>query len=513
MSSTLSHVSPVPTAVALSDSAEGTDSIAEVSISPATPGDVASYQGLYHACMQRVEIFLAPYQGAETEAILNLMQQLWQRALAADWPHTRQSQWRYAARRLQPYATAAHKSHSTVLTPWVIQAKLIQLQPAQSAASCVKQMDLAEKIDAAPHSAEQALLEAGCYVGCVQDALQHSYYAGRVLAHWRNALQRLLADTAESSGQHVLALLSAITWQQSLVVILDDSVELTPLLHIRLQHMHASHAAALILVIAGEKSQASVLLEHTAAAGLGAETEPAVAAGKNADFPQLWCCDITCAAEAVLDFYSLQHLPVAFAVTLWGQLRLEHKAQCNHAGTIAGAAFWREAWHYDLCSEHAAIRLSHVLATQIAAQYHELQTHVCHAAANTHSDQLVRGSAASKACIAHQSAVQVHAHASDVAAEQDSAFILLAPGAEVCTQPVLEINHDQVRCTHGATVGELNQQALFYLQSRGLSRSEAQDLLQHAFVSEALDRWSSDRVAQYAQRQLDAQLTGGQHAE
>lgn len=55
------------------------------------------------------------------------------------------------------------------------------------------------------------------------------------------------------------------------------------------------------------------------------------------------------------------------------------------------------------------------------------------------------------------------------------------------TQPMLEIYADDVKCSHGATVGQLDEQALFYMQQRGISREEARMLLKFAFVGEVID--------------------------
>jgi Fe-S cluster assembly protein SufD len=65
--------------------------------------------------------------------------------------------------------------------------------------------------------------------------------------------------------------------------------------------------------------------------------------------------------------------------------------------------------------------------------------------------------------------------------------LLLSPEAEVDCKPQLEIFADDVKCSHGATVGELDAEQLFYLRSRGLPEAEARAMLVRAFVAEALD--------------------------
>ncbi|OGT91163.1 MAG: hypothetical protein A2298_04940 [Gammaproteobacteria bacterium RIFOXYB2_FULL_38_6] len=66
--------------------------------------------------------------------------------------------------------------------------------------------------------------------------------------------------------------------------------------------------------------------------------------------------------------------------------------------------------------------------------------------------------------------------------------LLLSDEAEIDTKPELEIYADDVQCSHGATIGQLDETALFYLQSRGIELLEAQNLLKQAFVFEIIDR-------------------------
>jgi len=91
---------------------------------------------------------------------------------------------------------------------------------------------------------------------------------------------------------------------------------------------------------------------------------------------------------------------------------------------------------------------------------------------------------------------------------------LLSGGARVDTKPRLEIYADDVKCAHGATTGQLDEEALFYLQARGIDLESARDLLRYAFAHEILDRMSLANVKTYAERVLydrfeNARLVGG----
>ena len=87
-------------------------------------------------------------------------------------------------------------------------------------------------------------------------------------------------------------------------------------------------------------------------------------------------------------------------------------------------------------------------------------------------------------------------------AKQTNKALLLSEDAQINTKPELEIFADDVKCTHGATVGQLDEDALFYLRSRGLELDQARSVLIHAFASDLLQRITIDSI----RSQLDAIL-------
>ncbi len=108
--------------------------------------------------------------------------------------------------------------------------------------------------------------------------------------------------------------------------------------------------------------------------------------------------------------------------------------------------------------------------------------HIDHKSPNTRSSQNFAGLAADKAKAIFNGKVFVHAGADGTDAKQSNRNLLLSDQAEIDTKPELEIYADDVKCAHGATTGELDKQALFYLRARGLSEHKARELLIRAFV-------------------------------
>jgi Fe-S cluster assembly protein SufD len=103
----------------------------------------------------------------------------------------------------------------------------------------------------------------------------------------------------------------------------------------------------------------------------------------------------------------------------------------------------------------------------------------------------------------------VHRPAQQTNAFQANNNLLLSDDAEIDTKPELEIYADDVKCSHGATVGELDEQALFYLRSRGVERATAESILIYGFAGEVFERFGDASVRKAAHRAACARLPGG----
>lgn len=113
-----------------------------------------------------------------------------------------------------------------------------------------------------------------------------------------------------------------------------------------------------------------------------------------------------------------------------------------------------------------------------------VQTTMNHLVPHCESNQVWRGVLSDAAKAEFDGKIIVHPDAQKTIANLSNKNLLLSKKAEVNTKPTLEIYADDVRCMHGATVGFLDHQALFYLRSRGIEKSEARQMLVDAFVSE-----------------------------
>lgn len=134
------------------------------------------------------------------------------------------------------------------------------------------------------------------------------------------------------------------------------------------------------------------------------------------------------------------------------------------------------------------------------------RSHVWHAAPTCKSRSSARLIAAAQSKAILNAKVQVQPGAAKTDSETRIASLLLSDKAEIDAKPELEIYADDVQCAHGATFGQLDEDAAFYLRSRGLGAVEAQSLLTQAFAQAALDRLPLPGLKQWAEQRVSTLL-------
>jgi Fe-S cluster assembly protein SufD len=158
-----------------------------------------------------------------------------------------------------------------------------------------------------------------------------------------------------------------------------------------------------------------------------------------------------------------------------------------------------------LVAPHAATELTGLFLAD-GSRHLDTHVHVDHLAVGTRSLQDYRGIAAGRGRAVFNGKAVVHPGAQQSQARQSSRNLLLTPGAEIDTKPELEIYADDVQCSHGATTGQLDAAAMFYLRSRGLSEIEARSALTRAFAGAVLSRMDHAAFAGRVHDMLDTRL-------
>ena len=137
------------------------------------------------------------------------------------------------------------------------------------------------------------------------------------------------------------------------------------------------------------------------------------------------------------------------------------------------------------------------------------QTWVEHAAPQGSSRQTYRGVADGRGQAVFNGIVVVRPGAQQTSAHQENRNLLLSEDAVVHTKPHLEIDADDVSCSHGATVGALDEQALFYLRSRGIPESQARDMLVLSFAEAVVERIEHPATREHLRQRLASRFPGG----
>ena len=146
------------------------------------------------------------------------------------------------------------------------------------------------------------------------------------------------------------------------------------------------------------------------------------------------------------------------------------------------------------------------LAFTRGTQTVEVETHVLHNVGGGTSNQLFKNVLADRSRATFYGELKVQPDAQKTEAFQTNRNILLSPDAKMRTRPQLEIYADDVKCSHGATTGQLDPNALFYLQQRGIPRAEAQRLLLQAFFEDVLATIPDEPLRDTLRTQINKRL-------
>lgn len=132
-----------------------------------------------------------------------------------------------------------------------------------------------------------------------------------------------------------------------------------------------------------------------------------------------------------------------------------------------------------------------------------IETHVTHAVGGGSSNQLIKFVLDDNARGRFIGDLKIAPDAQHTEAHQTNRNLLLSDNAEMRTQPQLEIYADDVQATHGASTGQLDETALFYMQQRGIDKQKARQLLVNAFMKEIIETISDDRLREQLLNAID----------
>jgi len=190
---------------------------------------------------------------------------------------------------------------------------------------------------------------------------------------------------------------------------------------------------------------------------------------------------------AVIDHYKLQRESAsAFHLASLGYVQKRSATVSNHSLSL-GARLARHDIRCELDGEGADVTLNGLYVVK-GSQHVDHHTVIDHRVPHCTSRELYKGVLDDASSGVFNGRIIVRADAQKTDSRQTNKNLLLSDDALVTTNPQLEINADDVKCAHGATIGQLDPEALFYLRSRGIAREDARRILTEGFMADISDR-------------------------
>jgi Fe-S cluster assembly protein SufD len=245
------------------------------------------------------------------------------------------------------------------------------------------------------------------------------------------------------------------------------------------------------LIVAGESSQVVVVEEYVS---LGCE--------------QAFCnsaTEVVAASDAVVSHYWIEREHAStFNVST---LRIEQARNANVAShsVLVGGALVRNNVHPVMSGEGGECLINGLFIGN-GRQHLDNYMLVEHASPHCSSRQFYNGILDDQAHGVFHGRIVVRKDAQKTDAKQTNRNLLLSDEAQIDTKPQLEIFADDVKCTHGATIGQIDEKALFYLRSRGIDERAARQLLLVAFAGECLGRMKTDAVRVHIEKLIGHHL-------
>ena len=217
--------------------------------------------------------------------------------------------------------------------------------------------------------------------------------------------------------------------------------------------------------------------------------------------------EISLGEGARLDHYKLQRESEKSFHVGTTQIRQARDSQLHSFSFAVGGLLARTNIYTCLEGDGATCTLNGLYLAD-GVQHIDNQTSIEHIAPNCPSHEIYKGVLDGRSHGVFNGKVYVHPEAQKTDGKQSNNNLLLSPTARVDTKPQLEIFADDVKCTHGATVGRIDQTALFYMKSRGINKEFARRLLTYAFAAEVLETIEVDAVRQGLESATLQRFTG-----
>jgi Fe-S cluster assembly protein SufD len=286
---------------------------------------------------------------------------------------------------------------------------------------------------------------------------------------------------------------NAAMWENGLLVIVPRGVVLEQPLAVRVVNTVEEGVLFFrLLVLAEPESRFSLIEEY---------------ASSSPDLPGYFntVSELYVEQAAKLEYVSIQNLSQETWHFASHHAQVERDAELDWVAGGFGSKKGKVWIQNDLTGQGATSRVTGAYFAD-GVQHLDYDTYQLHAAPNTTSDFAFKGALRDEATAVWRGMIRVEEDAQRTNAYQENRNLMLSPTTHAVPIPGLEILANDVRCTHGATVGQVDREQLFYLMSRGLSRGEAERLIVRGFFTDVLNRVELEPVREALSEALEARI-------
>ena len=334
----------------------------------------------------------------------------------------------------------------------------------------------------APELSRVETLPAGCILGSLAEALQEH----------PDLVEPYLGKGASFEDHAFTALNTAFLEDGAFLYLLPGTVIEKPihLLFISTAKDQATVSYPRNLLVAKAHSQATIIESYI---------------GLEGSYFTCPVTEIVADENAVIDHYKIQREQLKAFHLATMQVQLGRNSNFSSLSIALGGALARTDLHANLDAEGIDCTLNglYLVKDDQRVDHH---IHVDHRKPHGTSHQLFKGLLDGTSQAVFSGKVYVHPKAQKTDAQQSNRNLLLSDDALVHTNPQLEIFADDVKCSHGATVGQLDKEAIFYLRSRGLDEVAARRLLTYGFASDVLEQIKISVVRDHLEQLLSTWL-------
>lgn len=377
---------------------------------------------------------------AHPEAIASFQANTRAELAAANLPTRRTENWKYSYRRLGDLSTLNQSANI-------------------NAQSNIESVSNAVVINVINGSVDQASIDAASLNGLsIQrfDAIDA-------------AQAKLVRDNTVDYQQGELEQLNSALFNDAIFIEVAKNTALSQPIQLNFVHSGAGLSTPRVFVHLGQSAQATVIEAH--------QIEDIEAAFVSNQMTAL------VSANAKLNYLRMNPIASSYKLSTATRAILKRDAVFESDSLCLGAGMGRHDLHVLMTEPGAHCELNGVVVTK-EKQHFDNHTNIEHIASNCTSEENYRCIADDQSHIVFNGRIHIHKDAQKTLGEMNNRNLLLSNSAAIDTKPELEIYADDVKCAHGATIGQLNEKEVYYLKTRGLSDDQARQMLTLGFVLE-----------------------------